>query len=118
MAFLTGKAGPQQALVQCLDLGNANRFTIQGHPASSLSSEELVPRWVVHDAGDHFIVARESERDTEDRKAVCEVRGPVERINIPETFARALGARTFFSYNPVTRKCRAKALDDELLGST
>src|SRR5579864_3378220 len=89
MAFLAGKSSTEQTFAERSYLGDLNTLTIERRSPAAFGREEFSAGRVEDDASYHFVIPNQSQGHAEDREAVCEVRGSVEGIDIPETLARA-----------------------------
>src|SRR5690242_9340546 len=117
MAFLAGESGAEEALAQSGHARNANAFSVQGRSAATLGSKEFFARGIEDYASNDFVVERQADRHAKHGKAVSEVRGPVEWIDIPEVFTGTLRSRAFFTYDSVFGKCSTQAFYNQLLRS-
>ena len=115
VALQAGKAGGEQGVLEFGGFAHVHGRAVQPRSGAALGGEQLAIQRIVDDAGNHFVFAGQRERDVPQRKAVREVGGAVERIDIPAQRRFQLRAPAFFGYDPVLGKTLAQALDDKLL---
>src|SRR5262249_5886219 len=95
-AFGNGKAGGKKTGGKRLNFGDRNLVAVKwGAFAASRGIEFFVNR-VVDDTYENLITMRKSDRHTEARVAVSEIRCAVERINVPAKFGVVVLAEAFF----------------------
>src|SRR5215813_7178299 len=93
------------------------RLTVEGCAQSALGSKQFVTSWIVQDSDLQLVItAYEGNGDTEDGVPVCEVRGPVERVDIPAVFCTSVAASAFFAHNAMFGPMSLQPLHNELLG--
>ena len=76
-------AAADHAVRQLAPRRDAQAAVVEIGALAALGDEELVCRRVVDHAGDEVALALERDRDREDRDAVQEVGGAVERVDVP-----------------------------------
>src|SRR5437016_4851408 len=82
---------------------------------AALGGEELLAHRIIHDPGDDFAAIDEAQAHREHRKAVSEIGGPVERIDIPAIIRAGLLAAALLAHDSVPGEMGAQAIDDERL---
>ena len=90
--------------------GDAQAAVVHEGAAAALGGVELVHRRIVDDAGDELALALQRDRDGEDRDAVQEIGGAVERIDDPAVLVVLAGDRAaLFHQEGSSRAARATA---------
>ena len=102
-----------------LSAGDVNGLTVERGAFAEGGREHLVAQGIVDDAGDHLAVFMggkagrtllAAEDDAEHGKAVREVGGAVERVDVPAELAVEAFAGSLFAVDAVVGKRRAEAL--------
>ena len=94
---------------------NLNAPVVQVSATAALRRKHLVPRRVIHHAGDQLTLMLQRQRHVVYRIAVCEIRRPVHRIHIPAVFAALVVQPALFGHNRVRRKVRTQSLQNQCL---
>src|SRR6185312_7754343 len=125
VALAAGKAGGEQRLSEVLRAGGVDAAAIHPGALAFLGGEEFIAGGIVDDSGDEFAVGIGGEAgramlqphgDAEDGEGMGEVRGAVQRIDVPAVLGLEAVARAFFAEDAVAGKASADALDDQLFG--
>src|SRR5947199_4520082 len=99
MPFAAGKASRSETVGKTFDPGDLDAPVVQVRAGPALCREHLLANGVVHHPHDGFARAFESEGYVENREAVREVRGAVQRINEPSILGRTLVPAAFLADN-------------------
>ena len=96
---------------------DAQAAVVHEGAAATLGDIELVHDRIVDHAGDDLALALQSQRNGEDRNAVQEIGGAIERIDDPAMGAsRAVGGAGFLGQEAIARPRLGEFLDQRLLG--
>src|SRR5256886_7089366 len=99
MPLMARETGRDQALRQIVDFGNMNALLVQIRATSFFGGKKFVASGIVDHSCDHLPLVLQRHRDTEHRKAVREIRGSVERIDIPAILAARVNKALFLAQN-------------------
>ena len=98
--------------------GDAHAPIVEIGALALLGDEHVVGRRIIDDAGDELALALEPDRDGENRNAVQEVGGPVERIDMPGVgLVAALDRAAFLHEKAVARTGARQFLEHDLFGA-
>src|ERR1700690_1198135 len=115
MALMAGKSGSHQALGQIRSPRNMNTLLIQIGAASLPRREQFVPRGIIDHASDALPSVVEPHRNAKHGETVREVRGSVQRIDIPAIFAARVLEPAFFAEDVMRRPLLPDPLPDQRL---
>ena len=73
-------------------------------PWPRAAGEEFVVVGIEDHAGDHRVALREPHRNAEARIVVREIRGAVERVDVPAKFGSGVAAGAFFGDDAMLRE--------------
>src|SRR5713226_7044573 len=118
LAVAHGKAGAEQAGRERRVFGDMDFFAVEGGALAARGGEKFVVKGIEDRGGEKRIALGERNRDAETRISVREIRGAVERIDVPAKFRRrsALMPGSFFGGDGVVGKIFGETLDDEAFG--
>ena len=95
---------------------DVNRDTVEGCSVAATGAECLVPQRVIDYADDHLSLVRQCNGDSEVGKAMGEVGGPVQRVDVPAIWALWSRHGRFFGQDLVRGKARAHHARDQGVG--
>src|SRR5436309_6095987 len=113
--LMTGETGRHQTLRQIVRLGNMNALLVQIRAASFFSGKEFVASGIVDHPLNHLPLVLQRHRDTEHRKTMREIRGSVERIDVPAVIAAGINKALLLAENVVPRPARPNPLANQNL---
>jgi hypothetical protein len=115
LAVAHGKAGAEQAGRERGAFGDVDFFAVEGSAVAARGSEKFVVKRIEDRGGEKRIVLGKRNRDAEARISVREIRGAVERIDVPAKFGSgsALMPGSLFGGDGMIGKIFGKALDDK-----
>ena len=94
-----------------------NRFPIEKRAISARSSEQFIPDGIENNADERLTVFDQTDGCGETRIAVREVRGAVERIDVPDVWRSRRRSRAFLRHYVVGWKVFAELGEDQGLGA-
>ena len=115
LAQVVGKAGDEQAPQQVPGRRDPQRPAVQPRAAAPLGREQLVLDRVVDRARDGRPIHRQRHRAAEHRIAVREVRGAVQRIDVPHVSRSCPGQLALFRDDVVPGKAPAQQREHRVL---
>src|SRR5436189_4131300 len=113
--LMAGETGGHQALRQIVGFGNMNTLLVQIRAASFFGGKKFVASGIVDHPRNHLPLVLQRHRDTEHRKAMREIRGSIERIDIPAILAAGVNKALFLAYNIVPPPERSDPLPEQNL---
>src|SRR5260370_10072316 len=110
-----GKAGAEQARGELGIFGNLEFLDIEGGGFATSGSEKFVVKRIESRGGEQRISLGKSDRDAKAGIAVGEIRGAIQRINVPAKFRSrsALMPRSLLGSNGVLGKILREPLNDQ-----
>src|SRR5262245_61733902 len=112
------KARAEQGVRQLVDVGGPDRAAIQLSTLAPRRTERLAAERIVHQAEDPLSLMLERDGDGAVGIPVDEVRGPVERIDVPAIVTPTRVGRRLLRDDGVVRKGAPQSLNDEQLSLT
>src|SRR5579871_6502680 len=113
MALARGEARRRQRVLDPRRLGDVDTPLVQERSRSQLRAEHFVPRGIDNHAGDQLARSLERERRVENGETVREVRGSIQRVDVPTILGRAFLPAALLRHDRVSRKVPAQTLDDQ-----
>jgi hypothetical protein len=117
LSFVRGEAGAQQTGRERFNLGDVNGLAIQCGASATGGGEKFIVDGVVNDTRDHRIALGKRDRNAEARVAVREIRGAIERIDMPAKLGGAFVAGSLLGGDGVVGEIFREPLDDRALGA-
>ncbi len=102
-ALIGRKSRDDQARSQRVDRRNVNRLVVEVRAFAARRREQFSAHWIKNNADNRLAIFEQSNRDGKARIAVREIRGAVERIDVPAISRFPPWARRF----PLRRRFRA-----------
>ena len=116
MPLARRKAGGDQRVFDARRLGHVNALVVQKRARAALRRVNISSRSRIEDhAGDQFARALQRQSHVEHRKSVREIRGAIQRIDVPAIFGRSFVPAAFFGDDRVRGKVASQALDNQAL---
>src|SRR6185312_9844962 len=113
--LMAGESGGQKRLRELRNARNVNRFFVEIGTLATLSREQFIARRIVTNPRNHLLISFETHRYTEHGISVGEIRGAIERVDVPAEFAAGVAQPLFFAQNIVRRPDLTNALPDQRL---
>src|SRR5438445_11539627 len=96
--LMAGETGGHQALRQIVCFGSMNALLVQIRATSFFGGKKFVARGIVDKSRNHLPLVLQRHRDAEHRKAMREIRGSIERLDIPALLAAGLDQALLLPY--------------------
>ena len=103
MALMAWESGRHQAFCQVRRPRDMDSLLIQVSAASLFRREQFIPRGIVNHSSDPIPFVLQSHRNAKHRETMREVRGSVQRVNVPAVIAARVLEPTFFAEYVVRR---------------
>src|SRR2546429_8099248 len=111
--LMARETGGHQALRQIVCFGSMNALLVQIRATSFFGGKKFVASGIVDHSRNHLPLVRQRHRDAEHRKAMREIRGSIERIDIPAILAARVNKALFLAQNIVPRPERSNPLANQ-----
>src|SRR5437667_12381581 len=111
--LMARETGGHQALRQIVGFGNMNALLVQIRATSLFGDKKFVASGIVDHSCDHLPLVLQRHRDTEHRKAVREIGGSVERIDVPAILAAGVNKALLLAEKVVPRPERSNPLANQ-----
>ena len=114
-AVAYGEAGAEEAGGKRGDFGDVDFLAVESGAFAACGCEKFIVKRIEDRGGEERILLGESDRDAEARIPVSEIRGAVERIDVPAKVRSrsAFMPRSLFGSNGVIGEIFGQPLDDQ-----
>jgi len=117
LAIARGKAGAEQACGKRRNFRDCDSFAVERGAFAARGGIQLVVVGIEDHGGEQRVALRQRDGNTETGIVMREIRGAVERIDVPAKFGSGVLAGALFRSDGVARKQIVDAGDNELLGA-
>ena len=117
LAIAHGKAGAKQAGRERSDFGDGDFLAVEGGAFAAGGGVKFIVERIEDHGGQERVTLRQSNGNAEAGVAVSEIRGAVERIDVPAKFGSGLLTGAFLGGDGVAGEVLVEAGDDGVLGA-